>query len=672
MPSLLPVPHFVRTLGTVTFNPGTYYGPVVNGPFLSDGAVGETDVRSYDRMDQAGRRDRLFINVTANATTAPSTFTSRVNHAAGAQSITIPAGATGFFISTDHDDLLEDDTYAFCLTVGEGGTLVADYAGDYFAASSGEAYLRYGARRRFNTTSSTAQSMGLCTDTAYSSTNARAMPFIAGATVKHPRGHVWENERTSTQNLRWTTNVIASVTTGQTGEFVGTSEYEQDAISTNNPNINPITTEPVSAWFGAWIFVSKVCPDNIFYLVNHTSADSGTQVTSTSVVRRFCAPAGSSLSLVTTDTRRMRIMRRVKVWGVGITHNGYGRTDPTIYTVRKNGVSTDLAVSAMGGSHSEVLTEPIIVEAGDEIDVTMDPGAGNGTISLQSVSIACEPFPDDVGRLPDRPTVVAQNLRSTLADLLASVFSTSSIQGGTVTEAGGYRYHTFTESDSLIVYEPTTVEYLVVAGGGAGGTSTSGRSGGGGAGGVLVGTTLLPFSMRVTVGAGGVGPSATNTSGPNGEDSELGHLVVATGGGGGGGSLANSGRAGGSGGGAAGSGGSSGTGGAGIPGQGHDGRNAGTSTGGGGGGAGGPGGLSDGGPGIEWPVGSGNWYGGGGGGARINSGGAGGIGGGGAGSDVLAESGQPNTGGGGGGEGAGGSSPSGSGGSGIVIIRYPI
>jgi hypothetical protein len=45
--------------------------------------------------------------------------------------------------------------------------------------------------------------------------------------------------------------------------------------------------------------------------------------------------------------------------------------------------------------------------------------------------------------------------------------------GGTITEAGGYRYHTFTTSDDFEVTSlgstDGSIEYLIVAGGGGGG-----------------------------------------------------------------------------------------------------------------------------------------------------------------------------------------------------------
>ena len=51
-----------------------------------------------------------------------------------------------------------------------------------------------------------------------------------------------------------------------------------------------------------------------------------------------------------------------------------------------------------------------------------------------------------------------------------------SATGGTETDSGGYRYHTFTSSGSLVVSTGGSVEYLVVGGGGGGGRG-NGRSG---------------------------------------------------------------------------------------------------------------------------------------------------------------------------------------------------
>ena len=64
--------------------------------------------------------------------------------------------------------------------------------------------------------------------------------------------------------------------------------------------------------------------------------------------------------------------------------------------------------------------------------------------------------------------------------------------GGTESEAGGYKYHTFNSNGTFTISSGAAdLEYLLVAGGGGGGTAGSGgnnAAGGGGAGGSLEGT----------------------------------------------------------------------------------------------------------------------------------------------------------------------------------------
>jgi hypothetical protein len=231
---------------------------------------------------------------------------------------------------------------------------------------------------------------------------------------------------------------------------------------------------------------------------------------------------------------------------------------------------------------------------------------------------------------------------------------------------------------------PPFVEYLVVAGGGGGGSNAGG---GGGAGGLLTGIypVAIGSSITATVGAGGPGVTVNNV-GNAGQNSVFGN-ITATGGGRGGG-YGGAATSGGSGGGCSG-GNSENFVAQGIVGQGNTGSlgqlNTSPYVAGGGGGAGTVGtefvGTApavtggNGGAGIASSInGTVTVYAGGGGGSIGSSGssnGSGGVGGGGAGATSgggTATSGSTNTGGGGGGASTG---TSGSGGSGIVIIRYP-
>ena len=241
----------------------------------------------------------------------------------------------------------------------------------------------------------------------------------------------------------------------------------------------------------------------------------------------------------------------------------------------------------------------------------------------------------------------------------------------------------------------SSVQYLVVAGGGGGGGDAAG---GGGAGGLLTnyGGTALSVtpseSFVIGVGSGGVaghnGPS--NDPGGHIKPTTGGHSqfgsIVAFGGGFGGNYNSGNGGIGGSGGGGAFSGGTAGSG---TVGQGNAGGNANGGgsgpAGGGGGGAGGVGTAGNtaqgqGGPGTSVSItGSPITYAGGGGGGRwsvngsapgANNGGAGGGGAGSIGCGNRATDAVANTGGGGGGAPAGCFGDGGSGGSGIVIVRY--
>lgn len=288
-----------------------------------------------------------------------------------------------------------------------------------------------------------------------------------------------------------------------------------------------------------------------------------------------------------------------------------------------------------------------------------------------------------------------------------TIFPDGAIQsatgGDTVQDIGGYRIHTFTTVGTS-TFTPATsgaVEVLVVAGGGSGGTR---HAGGGGAGGLIYNSSFsVSGAVTVIVGDGGAGRGSGLTAGPgNPGDNSVFSSLIAIGGG-----YGNQGAGGGSGG----SGGgvwSNYTVGAGTAGQGNNGafgslapyNDESSYGGGGGGGAGAPGTAStsgtlvtagSGGIGIQYSIsGTPTYYAGGGGGSTTcqspyyATGGSGGLGGGGAGGGFLNGStnfltdGVAGTNGTGGGGGAGGFTnafgnyASGKGGSGIVIVRYPL
>lgn len=121
--------------------------------------------------------------------------------------------------------------------------------------------------------------------------------------------------------------------------------------------------------------------------------------------------------------------------------------------------------------------------------------------------------------------------------------------GGTVTQGGGYTYHTFTSSGTFQALAPLTAQYVVVGGGGGGSVSYTNyyeAGAGGGAGGYRSsfaggttgggGTLETPLALNagsytVTIGGGGSGGSGTGgTSGGSGGTTTFAN-ITSTGGG---------------------------------------------------------------------------------------------------------------------------------------------
>jgi hypothetical protein len=266
--------------------------------------------------------------------------------------------------------------------------------------------------------------------------------------------------------------------------------------------------------------------------------------------------------------------------------------------------------------------------------------------------------------------------------------------GDTIMTDGTYWYHTFVSSGTFTPQKALSCDYLVVAGGGGGGGSIAFYgSGGGGAGGLRSTVTatggggslesklsLGTSAYTVTVGAGGT--SSASNNGTNGSNSVFATITATGGGGGAVGSVGTSnGLSGGSGGGASDNG---GTGGAGTANQGYAGGNSTNNSHGAGGGGSGSVGVNattagigtNGGNGVNVSItGSSVAYAGGGGGGSYtgNSPSSGQAGGGAGGVASAGTNGTANTGGGGGAAGCGsGTYAGGTGGSGIVIVRYAV
>jgi hypothetical protein len=315
-----------------------------------------------------------------------------------------------------------------------------------------------------------------------------------------------------------------------------------------------------------------------------------------------------------------------------------------------------------------------------KLDTSNDPLTGNLEISKADPELRLTDTGDsEYSRWIRSDT----DKKATLLNRVTKPGSSVVATGGTITNVGLERIHTFTSNGTFAVTgDPVNCKVLVVAGGGGGGGGNAG-GGGGGAGGLVYNVSYSASgNITVTIGGGGTGGVADNY-GINGNNSVFGDITAV--GGGGGGHTATAGKSGGSGGG-----GGSQTATAGSATQGDSGGGIGYGNAGGANTDGGYGGAGGGGAGIAGVNNSGTnggaggdgksyningtptYYAGGGAGGGGNGGlgATGGLGGGG--NSTQNEAGSPgttNTGGGGGG-GSDNNVAGGAGGSGIVIVSY--
>jgi len=201
-------------------------------------------------------------------------------------------------------------------------------------------------------------------------------------------------------------------------------------------------------------------------------------------------------------------------------------------------------------------TNRVIVNTGGKlIDSVVggEPGSSGFTIETNGAVVELV-FADDTAGW-----IIKQN--SAPSDLGAEEYAAYvTATGGTVTTSGDFKIHTFTGDGCFVVscggnpIGSNTVDYLVVAGGASGGGD---RGGGGGAGGVRFyaspDITSYPASPRngpsslsvtattypITVGGGGAGNCGTGAKGADGSNSVFSTITSTGGGGGGGGQPSN-------------------------------------------------------------------------------------------------------------------------------------
>jgi hypothetical protein len=240
------------------------------------------------------------------------------------------------------------------------------------------------------------------------------------------------------------------------------------------------------------------------------------------VVRSATAPSGASDGDLwfDTSTKAMKVYMQDANNFVTIASK-----PPTISSITGNiyvGITSSLTISG-----SDFTNDPVTVNftgSGISEDVTVTPTNEN-TISVSVPSGVYNSVSH--GTVLDVKIVNSEGLSSGVSQKTAVALPS----GGTITTSGGYRIHTFYSSGTFTLPTTRSIDVFMIGGGGGGGQSLAG-GGGGGSAAVATNLSKSAASYSIVVGGGGAGATSdTSQSGTGGNSSAFGQTV--TGGGGG-------------------------------------------------------------------------------------------------------------------------------------------
>ena len=269
------------------------------------------------------------------------------------------------------------------------------------------------------------------------------------------------------------------------------------------------------------------------------------------------------LRFVTNSGERLRIQRNGNI-GIGLTNptaafqvDGGGTSsialrDDSIENHKRSDDDASITINYFGYQGGNTKFRDLNVYDGKQSLVAQVDGSerrlyvGNTFLENNSVGLGSQTNATRNAGVSTAPGTLIYNsdqqglqvFDGTNWQTVSTIFSAT---GGSITDAGGYRIHTFTGTQDFQVTAGTkTIDVLVQGAGGAGGgRGGNDGSGGGGAGGLQyrTGITVGPGSYTCTVagGANGVGPGAAgNTAGVTNITGLSVGTIQANGGGGGG------------------------------------------------------------------------------------------------------------------------------------------
>jgi hypothetical protein len=355
----------------------------------------------------AGTFSRLWVRITANATTAPSTVRLRVNGSNVNQVITIPAGQTGTFEDTANSDVVTSgQKVCYEMTAGAGGTLTVRIISVLFEPSaagttvsrlacdiSGGAAFATASVNRFNQlVSEISSGVGV---------ESSAQTFLSTAgTLKNLEVLVRDNARTTATTVRSRKNTgngnqVITIDAGTTGVFEDTVNSDTIAAGDNADTLVATLTGTQT------LTIEHIAID--FVTTNGVGFSSYGRVGAFAQAEpstRFPMIGGNAIVAVVTGEPNSQVKTRMSgiysKLSVYVTANTINAT--VNLTLRKNGANANQSI-AIPSTGTGLFTDSANTDyfnSGDLINlqnVTPDV-TGSQTITIRHFSIQYTPLTD--------------------------------------------------------------------------------------------------------------------------------------------------------------------------------------------------------------------------------------------------------------------------------------
>lgn len=263
-----------------------------------------TEANAQYTFQRAGTLSGLSIRIPTNSLSGTLTLTSRLNTAAGGQTVSVTTGQTGWFTdSSNSDTIAAGDEVGTKTSVAAGsGTADITVISSNFAATTGHATVHIGHQRDngYGTDSATTYHPVMCDDQDIGTEANVQLKARAAGTIKDLEYYVSVNPRTTTCTVRSRVNgangnQTVSITSTATGWFHDSSN--SDTIADGdlyNLSLSTSTGGGTIQWEASGVtFVSSATNNDL-----HTNGNTGGIDTSGTT---YYIPLGGVTYLSTTE-----------------------------------------------------------------------------------------------------------------------------------------------------------------------------------------------------------------------------------------------------------------------------------------------------------------------------------------------------------------------------------